>query len=98
MHRGPFRGLDEKMFRQRPTLPPRYQGSTIGAGGLNFRVRNGTGCFPSAIATETVVQGALTHCTLSYIASVSEPRPRPISTGRLHTLPCFHLRPINPLA
>ncbi len=21
--------------------------------------------------------------------------PRPISTGRLHTLPCFHLRPIN---
>jgi len=29
---------------------------------------------------------------------VSEPRPRPISTGRLHTLQCFHLRPINPLA
>jgi hypothetical protein len=23
--------------------------------------------------------------------------PRPISTGRLHTLRCFHLRPINPL-
>ena len=22
---------------------------------------------------------------------------RPISTGRLHTLPCFHLRPINPV-
>jgi hypothetical protein len=42
------------MFRQRPTLPPRLQGSTIGAGGLNFRVRNGTGCFPSAIATETL--------------------------------------------
>src|SRR6266498_3272166 len=32
------------------------------------------------------------------IASVSEPRPRPISTGRLHVLPRFHLRPINPLA
>ncbi len=38
-------------MRRRPTLPPRYQGSTIGAGGLNFRVRNGNGCFPSAIAT-----------------------------------------------
>ena len=23
--------------------------------------------------------------------------PRPISTGRLHTLLCFHLRPINPV-
>ncbi len=37
--------------RQRPTLPPRLQGSTIGAGGLNCRVRNGNGCCPSAIAT-----------------------------------------------
>jgi hypothetical protein len=42
------------MFRQRPTLPPGRPGSTIGAGGLNFRVRDGTGCFPSAMATETV--------------------------------------------
>ncbi|RSM96042.1 hypothetical protein DMA10_14500 [Streptomyces sp. WAC 01420] len=23
--------------------------------------------------------------------------PRPISTGQLHTLPCFHIRPINPV-
>src|SRR5205807_8621197 len=45
-------------FRRRPTLPPRYQGSTIGAGGLNFRVRNGTGCFPSAMATETMARAA----------------------------------------
>ena len=48
---GPF----STMFRQRPTLPPSHPGSTIGAGGLNFRVRDGTGCFPSAMATETVV-------------------------------------------
>src|SRR5256885_2449251 len=47
---GPFR----TMSRRRPTLPPSHPGSTIGAGGLNFRVRDGTGCFPSAIATETV--------------------------------------------
>src|SRR5262249_57115775 len=42
-------GLDA---RQRPTLPLRYHSSTIGAGGLNFRVRNGNGCLPSAIVTE----------------------------------------------
>ena len=41
------------MSRQRPTLPPGRPGSTIGAGGLNFRVRDGTGCSPSAMATET---------------------------------------------
>src|SRR4051794_16112275 len=35
--------------RRRPTLPPRHQGSTIGAEGLSFRVRNGTGRFPFAI-------------------------------------------------
>ena len=28
--------------------------STIGAGGLNYRVRNGTGCTPSAITTEHI--------------------------------------------
>jgi hypothetical protein len=37
--------------RQRPTLPRRYQRSTIGPGGLNFRVRNGNGCGPSGNAT-----------------------------------------------
>jgi hypothetical protein len=39
----------DKYVRRRPTLPPRYQGSTIGAEGLSFRVRNGTGRFPFAI-------------------------------------------------
>jgi hypothetical protein len=42
--------------RRRPTLPPSFPGSTIGAGGLNFRVRNGAGCIPSAITTETAWQ------------------------------------------
>jgi hypothetical protein len=40
-----------KKSRQRPTLPPGYPGSTIGAGGLNGRVRNGNGCDPSAMVT-----------------------------------------------
>jgi hypothetical protein len=37
--------------RQRPTLPLTRVSSTIGAKGLNFRVRNGNGCFPSAMVT-----------------------------------------------
>jgi hypothetical protein len=42
-----------RTFRQRPTLPQGRPSSTIGAGGLNFCVRNGYRCDPSAIATET---------------------------------------------
>ena len=38
-------------LRQRPTLPHSCPCSTIGAGRLNFRVRDGIGCGPSAIAT-----------------------------------------------
>ena len=41
----------QKVSRRRPTLPDGYPSSTIGAGGLNFRVRDGNGCVPSAIAT-----------------------------------------------
>ena len=40
----------EKAWR-RPTFPRGRPRSIIGAGGLNFRVRNGNGCGPSAIAT-----------------------------------------------
>ena len=38
-------------FRRRPTLPGGLPPSTIGAGGLNFRVRHGNGCDSTAIAT-----------------------------------------------
>jgi hypothetical protein len=41
--------------RRRPTLPPPCGGSTIGAGRLNFRVRDGSGCFPVAVAAVTLV-------------------------------------------
>ena len=37
--------------RRRPTLPGGYPPSTIGAGGLNCRVRNGNGCLSAAMAT-----------------------------------------------
>lgn len=39
--------------RRRPTLPHPTRCSTIGAGRLNDRVRNVTGCFPSAITAVT---------------------------------------------
>ena len=34
------------LCRQRPTLPHTFACSTIGPAGLNFRVRDGNGCFP----------------------------------------------------
>jgi hypothetical protein len=39
---------------QRPTLPGPFGPSTIGAGGLNGRVRDGYAWFPSAIATKRI--------------------------------------------
>jgi hypothetical protein len=96
-----------KNVRRRPTLPRGPPRSTIGAEELNFRVRNGTGCFPFAITAETLLR---CHRPEGLLATVSrEPHSgreikwsrsqatRPISTGQLHTLPCFHLRPINPV-
>ena len=47
-------GPQHEDVRRRPTLPRGPPRSTIGAEGLNFRVRNGTGCFPFAMATETL--------------------------------------------
>src|SRR5215469_4988728 len=46
---------------RRPTLPRGPPRSTIGAEGLNFRVRNGTGCFPFAMATETLWRFKVLH-------------------------------------
>ncbi len=43
-----------KSVRRCPTLPHPHECSTIGAGGLSFRVRDGTGRFPTAIAAETL--------------------------------------------
>ena len=48
----------EKYSRRRPTLPPGCPGSTIGAEGLNFRVRNGNGCVPLAMATGILISTA----------------------------------------
>ena len=45
------RGASSEKSRRRPTLPGGYPPSTIGAGGLNCRVRNGNGCLSAAMAT-----------------------------------------------
>ena len=47
-------GLFCVVVRRRPTLPHRPRCSTIGAGGLSFRVRNGSGRFPAAMAAVTL--------------------------------------------
>jgi hypothetical protein len=59
-------GFGEKI-RQRPTLPRGFPRSTIGSGGLNFRVRDGNGCDPSDIAT-----GKLSNCTRRVELSVPD--------------------------
>ncbi len=52
--KGPRRAVPvegPKRSRRRPTLPHRLRCSTIGAAELNFRVRNGNGCFLRAGVT-----------------------------------------------
>ena len=44
-----------KEVRRRSTLPQGHPCSTIDAERLNFRVRNGTGCFPLAMVAETLL-------------------------------------------
>ena len=50
------------VVRRFPTLPHAPACSTIGAGRLNFRVRYGTGCFPSAMATGTACDTGTAPC------------------------------------
>src|SRR4051794_1917927 len=56
----PYRvALLGKNVRRRPTLPQPLGCSTIGAERLNFRVRDGTGCFPFAMAAVTLATGVV---------------------------------------
>jgi hypothetical protein len=73
-------------------LPP----STIGADSLNFRVRDGNGCDPVAMATENLLSMGDAHLKTPEQARANfNPSPRPISTGQLNALPHLHFRPIN---
>ena len=100
--RPPRRGRSSREIRRRPTLPGGLPPSTIGAGGLNCRVRDGNGCDPAAMATGNLLSigrqptiGGSPMRTPERARALVHPSPRPISTGRLNTLPCVHLRPIN---
>jgi hypothetical protein len=89
---------------RRPTLPQSHPCSTIGAGGLNFSVRNGKRCIPAAIVTLSKKRQCYSvvkpkerglpfeNCIAAKIKSSS---PRPISTARLNVSLRLHLRPIN---
>ncbi len=88
------RAPSEKI-RRRPTLPRSLPLSTIGAGGLHCRVRNGNGCFPAAVATGNLCFQPARLRTSERARATRIPSPRPISTGRLNTSRCVHLRPIN---
>ena len=98
--------------RRCPTLPQGPPCSTIGAERLSFRVRNVTGRFPLAMAAETLLmfQKPTTimslSCSRPYIENHSVDAStkngvlsshRLISTGQLHVLLRFHIRPINPV-
>jgi hypothetical protein len=57
--RGPRKGPPGSRYkktRQRPTLPLSCPSSTIGTSGLNFRVRNGNGCFPAVMVTGILIR------------------------------------------
>ncbi len=52
--------VSQHLSRRRPTLPGGCPPSTIGAGGLNFRVRDGNGCGPTAMVTGNLALFVLT--------------------------------------
>ena len=81
--------------------------STFGDGGLNCRVRDGTGCAPSSMAADPT-GGSGRHPGGQHSAQdrshlsdrpdsmkLGSRRARPISTARLSTSPCLQLRPIQ---
>ena len=100
---------DNKEFRQRPILPGSHPPSIVGVTELNFRVRDGNGCYLCTIATGSLSVKDCTFKTkqcklLTHIYSwifliwsnqISWLSPRSISTAQLHASLHFHLRPIN---
>ena len=89
--------------------PTRKPCSTIGSGGLNFRVRDGNGWNPSDKATGNFAYAQATcrraasvpRSTLAFVDSVkqleekNDQAARAISIGQLNALPRLHLRPID---
>ncbi len=98
--RGPLQECSGDDLLSHPALAD----STIGAVGLNCRVRKGIGCFPYAMVTGKIGEQRLylrrrtgsnraPGIRSKKIAQAS----RLISTTRLNPLPDVHLWPINPV-
>ena len=79
-----------KRIRRRPTLPPRCQGSTIGAGELNFRVRDGNGCCLLAKATGNRMTVKTQMNRVPAIVSISNPRSMVKPHGQLVSVSSTH--------
>jgi hypothetical protein len=86
----------------RPSLPRGCPLSTIGAGGLNDRVREGTGCTPTATDTNHLTSGEdvaiIVHKRVTSehpFLRITEDKPSTISTGSLNALRRVHVRPIQ---
>ena len=71
--------------------------STIGDGGLDCRVRHGTGYDPSSAATENPIHLPALLSKRIRRKTEQRQRPRRISTGQLNASLRLHLRPINPV-
>ena len=94
-----------------PIFPGRLQPSIVGRSELNFRVRDGNGWTLALISTNCVGVGVclapsgglhpenrtmqIDEGVRLRLPAYCRSSPRAISTGQLHTLPCFHLLPIN---
>ena len=70
------------VVRRRPSLPHGPPCSTIGAEKLNFRVRNGAGCFPLAMITETLLRCVAGGDFSPFFPTVS----RELHSGRVASL------------
>ena len=68
--------------------------STIGAEAFHDRVRDGIGCSHLAITTRSAKCMFETDHGIN-MGNENDQADRIISTGKLHTLLCFHTRPIN---
>ena len=81
-------------------------GSIIGAGWLSFRVRDGSGRFPAAMAAVTLFRCVSSGCVLVVgvrccprgvvVASLCVSF-RPVSASSLRTLLCFQVWSIDPV-
>jgi hypothetical protein len=92
---------EEERRKQAATYSPTNTlRSTIGAGGLNCRVRHGSGCTPSAITTcflPNLYRKYQDKETRKKTNTKERLRPRCISTGKLKASQPLHPRPIKPV-